>query len=262
VNVVLQLQAPFGKAASGDCRRPGALQRGWRPAVQEHAEPEPSGAHRRVTSSPAGPLLHQVGHSTKATLFTATTRLLLTLSSQGREVVRDEEHDHLAVPAVPPRRPRPDDAALRRARRGGDTGVNSGGGARRHRLRRPLPQAGHGRDRAGGVRRRLRPHGGRRRCSSGSTCTPPRRSRWTCRRPCPWRFDPACEEQRRRHACAHIPFGVGPRACVGQRFALQEVKLSAVHLYRRFVFRRSPRMESPPVLEFGMVLSFRRGADE
>jgi carlactone C-19 oxidase len=37
------------------------------------------------------------------------------------------------------------------------------------------------------------------------------------------------------------------------------VKLSAVHLYRRFVFRRSPRMESPPVLEFGMVLSFRRG---
>ena len=61
-------------------------------------------------------------------------------------------------------------------------------------------------------------------------------------------------EQRRRHPCAHIPFGVGPRACVGQRFALQEVKLSVVHLYQRFVFRRSP-----PELQFGIVLSFRHG---
>ncbi|XP_062233935.1 cytochrome P450 711A1-like [Phragmites australis] len=75
----------------------------------------------------------------------------------------------------------------------------------------------------------------------------------------PERFDPACEEQRRRHSCAHIPFGVGPRSCVGQRFALQEVKLSMVHLYRRFVFRPSPRMESPPELQFGIVLNFRRG---
>lgn len=33
---------------------------------------------------------------------------------------------------------------------------------------------------------------------------------------------------------AHIPFSAGPRNCVGQRFALQELKLIMVHWFRRF----------------------------
>lgn len=75
----------------------------------------------------------------------------------------------------------------------------------------------------------------------------------------PERFAAGAEEERARHPYAHIPFGIGPRACVGHRFALQQVKLAVVHLYRRYVFRHSPAMESPIQFDFDLVLGFRHG---
>uniref|UniRef100_A0A0D9VDW8 Thromboxane-A synthase n=1 Tax=Leersia perrieri TaxID=77586 RepID=A0A0D9VDW8_9ORYZ len=75
----------------------------------------------------------------------------------------------------------------------------------------------------------------------------------------PERFAAEAEEERSRHPYAHIPFGIGPRACVGHRFALQQVKLAAVRLYRRYVFRHSPAMESPIQFDFDLVLGFRHG---
>lgn len=75
----------------------------------------------------------------------------------------------------------------------------------------------------------------------------------------PERFAADGEEERARHPYAHIPFGIGPRACVGHRFALQQVKLALVHLYRRYVFRHSPAMESPIQFDFDLVLGFRHG---
>ena len=53
----------------------------------------------------------------------------------------------------------------------------------------------------------------------------------------PWKFDPerfAPENRDKIVEMTYMPFGEGPRNCIGRRFALMEAKMALVEVLRRF----------------------------
>ena len=69
------------------------------------------------------------------------------------------------------------------------------------------------------------------------------------------RFTP--EEKAKRPALCHIPFGWGPRNCIGMRFALMEVKMALIDVLKKYSFVRTPETEvSSLIIHFELILQF------
>ncbi|XP_050092168.1 probable cytochrome P450 9f2 [Anopheles aquasalis] len=72
--------------------------------------------------------------------------------------------------------------------------------------------------------------------------------------PEPDRYDPERfnEENRQKlHPAVYLPFGIGPRNCIGSRFALMEVKAIVYHLLQAFRFERTEKTPVPMRLNKG-----------
>nr|CAD7195974.1 unnamed protein product [Timema douglasi] len=70
--------------------------------------------------------------------------------------------------------------------------------------------------------------------------------------PDPHKFDPERfneENKRKRHTYTYLPFGEGPRMCIGMRFAIMQIKVGLAVLLLNYRFSICPLTKIPIVLE-------------
>uniref|UniRef100_A0A182W957 Cytochrome P450 n=1 Tax=Anopheles minimus TaxID=112268 RepID=A0A182W957_9DIPT len=74
--------------------------------------------------------------------------------------------------------------------------------------------------------------------------------------PNPSKFDPERFSEENRHKInpnAYLPFGIGPRNCIGSRFALMEVKAIIYYMLQEFAFEPMPNTQIPLWLAKGFA---------
>lgn len=62
-----------------------------------------------------------------------------------------------------------------------------------------------------------------------------------------------------RHPFQFLPFGTGPRNCIGMKYVMMEMKVALVRILRKFKFVRSPETQVPLVLSSAVTLAPRDG---
>lgn len=67
-------------------------------------------------------------------------------------------------------------------------------------------------------------------------------------------FDPDRWQYWQPQAGHYTPFGMGPRVCVGQQFALTEIAYTAVRILQRFATVAGPEPADEPGLKAEIVL--------
>ena len=63
----------------------------------------------------------------------------------------------------------------------------------------------------------------------------------------------------KRHSCSYIPFGSGPRTCLGSTYALLLIKTALVKLLLTFQFNKIDKTEDPLQITSNMILSPKNG---
>ncbi|XP_038077348.1 cytochrome P450 3A6-like [Patiria miniata] len=80
--------------------------------------------------------------------------------------------------------------------------------------------------------------------------------------PNPEKFDPERFSPERKstiHPMAYLPFGFGPRSCIGMRFALLEAKMALVRVLQQYRLDVGPETQIPMKLHGGIFTAPREG---